>query len=52
MERVPVWVPWVLALVLVALGIWSATDENWSGVLISAALAVLCVVWATRLRRV
>jgi len=52
MERVPSWVPWALAVVFVALGVWSATDENWSGVIVSAVVALLCVAWATKVRRV
>ena len=28
------------AVVFVALGVWSATDENWSGVIVSIVLAI------------
>ena len=48
MERIPAWVLIVALLILAALGIWSATDENWAGVIISLALIVLCVVGLTR----
>ena len=48
MERVPTWAFIVAMVVFAALGIWSATDENWAGVIISLVLVVLCVVGLTR----
>jgi hypothetical protein len=40
----------VAAAVFVVLGIWSATDENWSGVIVSLVLAALCVAVLRRPR--
>jgi hypothetical protein len=40
MERIPTWVLWVAAVVFAALAVWSATDENWTGLIIGAALAM------------
>ena len=52
MERIPVWV-WILAaMVFVGLGVWSATDENWSGLIVSAVLAIVCLgVWRSQTRK-
>jgi hypothetical protein len=36
---------------LAALAIWSATDENWSGVIVSIVLGALAVVALLRTRR-
>jgi hypothetical protein len=33
----------VLAAVLAVLAIWSATDQNWSGVIVSVVLAMLAL---------
>jgi len=47
MERIPTWVFWVAALVFAALAVWSATDENWAGLIIGALLAVAAAALAT-----
>ena len=49
--RVPGWVLVVAAVVFTGLGVWSLTDRNWSGVVLSAALAVACLVSTYRSSR-
>jgi hypothetical protein len=44
MERVPSWVWGLGAAIFAGLAIWTATDENWSGVIVSVVLGVLCLV--------
>lgn len=39
MDRIPEWVWLLTASVFVGIAIWSATDENWSGVIVSLVLA-------------
>lgn len=41
MDRIPEWVWLLTASVFVGMAIWSATDENWSGVIVSLVLAGL-----------
>lgn len=48
MDRLPAWILWATAVVFVGLAIWTLTDENWSGVIASAVLAILFVVLAVR----
>jgi len=47
MERVPTWVFWVAAVIFAALAIWSATDENWAGLIVGALLAIAAGALAT-----
>jgi hypothetical protein len=48
MSRVPRWVFVLAAVVFVGLGVWSLTDRNWSGGIVSALLAVACGADAAR----
>jgi peptidoglycan/LPS O-acetylase OafA/YrhL len=48
MARIPAWAFALLAVVFVGLAIWSATDENWSGLIVAVVLAVLCVAGSMR----
>jgi hypothetical protein len=48
MDRIPAWAPWLAAVIFVALAVWSATDENWSGVIVGGVLAAVCVGFAVR----
>ena len=48
--RIPAWAFAMAAVVFVGLAIWSATDENWSGLIVSGLLAVLCVAGSMRAR--
>jgi hypothetical protein len=48
MDRIPAWALWLAAVIFVALGVWSATEENWSGVIVSGVLAAVCVGFAVR----
>jgi len=43
MDRIPPVAFIVAAVVFVALGVWSALDENWSGLIVSALLAAACI---------
>ncbi len=48
MTRVPRWVFVLAAVVFLGLGVWSLTDRNWSGVIVSALLALACGAGAAR----
>ena len=52
MERIPPQLFVVAAVVLMGLAIWSATDQNWSGLIVSLVLAGLCLFGLTQRRRV
>jgi hypothetical protein len=43
MERIPSWALMLAGVILVGLAVWSATDENWAGVIVSLALAAVCL---------
>ena len=51
MDRLPPWILWATAVVFAALGVWSVTAENWSGVIAGAVFAVMFVVLALRRSR-
>ena len=42
MDRIPAWAFGVGVAVFAALAIWSATDENWAGLIVGALLALAC----------
>ena len=48
MSRIPRWVFVLAAVVFLGLGVWSLTDRNWSGVIVSALLTVACGAVAAR----
>lgn len=48
MSRVPRWVFGLATVVFLGLGLWSLTDRNWSGVIVSALLAGACGAVAAR----
>jgi hypothetical protein len=51
-ERIPAWVLWLAAAIFAGLAIWSATDRNWSGLIVGLVLAGLCAWAATRRRTI
>jgi hypothetical protein len=51
MNRIPAWVFVLAAVVFAALAIWSATDANWSGVIVSIVLGALAIAALLRTRR-
>jgi uncharacterized membrane protein len=50
MERIPAWLLTLGVVVFAGLAIWSATDENWAGLIAGAVLTVLCLVGLSRKR--
>ncbi len=52
MERIPPQVFVVAAVVFMGLAIWSAMDQNWSGLIVSLVLAGLCLFGLAQRRRV
>ena len=48
MERIPVWLFLLGVVVFGALAIWSATDQNWAGLIAGLVLAVVSVVGLVR----
>lgn len=52
MERIPPQVFLVAAVVFMALAIWSAMDQNWSGLIVSLVLAGLCLFGLAQRRRI
>ncbi|HEX2090508.1 MAG TPA: hypothetical protein VHI54_11375 [Actinomycetota bacterium] len=52
MERIPPQVFLFAAVVFMALGIWSAIDQNWSGLIVSLVLAGLCLFGLAQRRRI
>jgi LPXTG-motif cell wall-anchored protein len=51
MERIPPQVFLVAAVVFMALAVWSAADQNWSGLIVGLVLAGLCLFGLARRRR-
>jgi membrane protein YdbS with pleckstrin-like domain len=47
-ERVPAWLLILAAVVFAGLVIWTATDENWSGLIVSVVLLALSIVGLLR----
>ncbi len=52
MERIPPLAFVVAAVVFMALAIWSAMDQNWSGLIVSLVLAALCLFGLAQRRRI
>ncbi len=52
MERIPPIAFVIAAVVLMALALWSAMDQNWSGLIVSLVLAGLCLFGLSRRRSV
>jgi membrane protein YdbS with pleckstrin-like domain len=48
MERIPSWLFLVGVVLFGALAIWSATDQNWAGLIAGLVLAAACVVGLVR----
>jgi membrane protein YdbS with pleckstrin-like domain len=48
MERIPSWLFLLGVVVFGALAIWSATDQNWAGLIAGLILAAVCVVGQVR----
>ncbi|MDP8956983.1 MAG: hypothetical protein M3N24_08505 [Actinomycetota bacterium] len=51
MDRIPPLAFVVAAVVLIGVAIWSAMDENWSGLIVSLVLAGLCLFALGQRRR-
>ena len=51
MERIPPLVFLAAAVVFLGLAIWSAMDQNWSGLIVSLVLAGLCLFGLAQRRR-
>ena len=49
--QLPTWM-WLLATVIaVGLAVWCATQEGWAGLIVSAAVALMCgYAWRARVR--
>ncbi len=51
MGRIPPQVFLVAAVVFMALAVWSAADQNWSGLIVGLVLAGLCLFGLAQRRR-
>jgi len=51
MTQLPTWM-WLLATVIaVGLAVWCVTQESWAGLIVSAAVALMCgYAWRARAR--